>query len=236
MDHHIGLGGAHGLADRVGVQRVSYDRARSQLLQQRPLRVRARHSRHLVAPLHEARDQLLAEGAGSARYEDLHLVLLSPPLYPWDEAARRPVTAGSFGGGGAGKDNTVYELPDDVRALVEGANYAHVATLLPDGSPHSVPVWIGLEGDRVAFLTGPGSRKARNLERDPRVAFSITDRDQPFSMAGIRGRVVDRLEDDAAFVVIDRLSQQYIGQSYPERTDRVVYLVEPEHAWALDYG
>jgi PPOX class probable F420-dependent enzyme len=130
----------------------------------------------------------------------------------------------------------VYELPDDVRALVEGANYAHVATLLPDGSPHSVPVWIGLEGDRVAFLTGPGSRKARNLERDPRVAFSITDRDQPFSMAGIRGRVVDRLEDDAAFVVIDRLSQQYIGQSYPERTDRVVYLVEPEHAWALDYG
>ena len=46
--------------------------------------------------------------------------------------------------------------------------------MLPDDAPHSVPVWIGLERDQVAFLTGPGSRKARNLVGDPRVAISIT--------------------------------------------------------------
>jgi Pyridoxamine 5'-phosphate oxidase len=51
-------------------------------------------------------------------------------------------------------------LPDDVRALFDGANYAHVATLMPDGSPHTVPVWTGVEDDRIAFLTaqiGPSS-------------------------------------------------------------------------------
>lgn len=128
------------------------------------------------------------------------------------------------------------KLADEVRILFEGANYAHVATVLPDGSPHSVPVWVGLEDGRIAFLTAPGARKARNVERDPRVAISITDASQPFTMAEVRGRVVERLEEDAAFEVIDRISHKYIGQPYPVRTDRVVYLVEAELAWARAYG
>ncbi len=128
------------------------------------------------------------------------------------------------------------KLSDEVRVLFEGANYAHVATVLPDGSPHSVPVWVGLEDGRIAFLTAPGARKARNVERDPRVAISITDASQPFTMAEVRGRVVERLEEDAAFEVIDRISHKYIGQPYPVRTDRVVYLVEAELAWARAYG
>lgn len=66
-------------------------------------------------------------------------------------------------------------LPNDVRALFEGANYAHVATLMPDGSPHSVPIWVGIEDNRIAFLTSPESRKARNLEHDPRLSISITE-------------------------------------------------------------
>jgi PPOX class probable F420-dependent enzyme len=127
-------------------------------------------------------------------------------------------------------------LPEHVQALVDGPNQAHVATLLPDGSPHSVPVWIGLEGDRIAFLTSPGSRKARNLERDPRVAISVTAHDQPFTMASIRGRVTERLEGDPAWEVIDRLSHKYIGQPYEPRTDRVVFLIEPDHAWGQAFG
>jgi PPOX class probable F420-dependent enzyme len=128
------------------------------------------------------------------------------------------------------------KLPDDVRALFDGPNYAHVATLLPDGAPHTVPVWIGLEAGRIAFLTGPHSRKARNLERDPRLAISVTDHSNPFAMAEVRGRVSERLEGDPAWAVIDRLSHKYIGQPYPERTGRVVYLVEPEHAWAQSFS
>jgi PPOX class probable F420-dependent enzyme len=128
------------------------------------------------------------------------------------------------------------ELPDDVRALFEGANIGHVATTLPSGGPHSVPVWVAMEGDRIAFQTGPGSRKARNLDRDPRLAISITDRDQPYAMAHVRGRVAERLEGDAAFEVIDRISHKYTGQPYPLRSDRVVFLVEPERAWAQTFG
>lgn len=127
-------------------------------------------------------------------------------------------------------------LTDDVRALFEGPNYAHVATVLPDGGPHSVPVWVGLEGGRIAFLTSPNSRKARNIEHDPRVAISITRHDQPFVMAQVRGRVAERVEGDAAWTIIDQISDKYTGQPYPLRTDRVVFLVEPEHAWAMAFG
>ncbi len=68
------------------------------------------------------------------------------------------------------------ELPDGVRAVLEGRNFAHLATLLPDGSPHSVAVWVGVEDGRPVFFTQPTSRKARNLEADPRVALSVVDR------------------------------------------------------------
>jgi PPOX class probable F420-dependent enzyme len=127
-------------------------------------------------------------------------------------------------------------LPDDVRALFAGPNYAHVATLMPEGGPHSVPVWVGIEAGRIVFMTSPRSRKARNLEHDARLAISVTAHDQPFTMAGVRGRVAERLEGDAAWEVIDRISHKYIGGPYPLRTDRVVYLVEPEHAWAQAVG
>jgi PPOX class probable F420-dependent enzyme len=128
------------------------------------------------------------------------------------------------------------ELPEAVRALLDGPNYAHIATVLPDGAPHSVPVWIGLEGGRVAFLTGPGSRKARNLGRDPRVAISITAHDSPFTMATIRGRVAERVDGDEAWAIIDRISRKYTGQPYPIRSGRVVFLIDPEHAQAHTFG
>jgi PPOX class probable F420-dependent enzyme len=127
-------------------------------------------------------------------------------------------------------------LPDDVRTLFDGPNQAHVATLLPDGAPHSVPVWVGVEGDRIAFLTSPGSRKARNLDGDPRVAISLTEHDRPFVMATGQGRVVERVEGDAAWQIIDRISAKYTGGPYPLREDRVVFLVSPDRAWAQAFG
>ena len=128
------------------------------------------------------------------------------------------------------------DLSPAVRTLIEGPNQAHLATILPGGAPHSVPLWIGMEGDRIAFLTGPGSRKAHNLEADPRVAISITDREQPFSMATIRGRVTERLEGDRAWEIIDRIATVYTGGPYPEHSDRVVYFVEPEHVVSTAFG
>jgi PPOX class probable F420-dependent enzyme len=127
-------------------------------------------------------------------------------------------------------------LPELVRTLLEQASLAHVATVLPDGSPHSVPVWIDLEDDRAAFLTAPGSRKARNLAGDPRVCVSLTAADAPTTMAHIRGRVTERVDGDRGWAIIDRVSDKYLGQPYPLREDRVVFLVEIEHAWGRAFA
>jgi PPOX class probable F420-dependent enzyme len=127
-------------------------------------------------------------------------------------------------------------LDDELRRLLDGTPIAHVATILPDGSPHSVPVWVGLEEGRVAFLTSPGSRKARNLDRDPRLCISLTENGKPTTMAQIRGRVSERREGDAAFEIVDRLSEKYTGGPYPLREDRVVFLVEPDRAWAQAFA
>jgi PPOX class probable F420-dependent enzyme len=120
-------------------------------------------------------------------------------------------------------------LPDEVRQLLDGRNFAHLATVLPDGSPHSVPVWVGVEGGHVVFFTQPQSRKARNLERDPRVAISLVDLAQPYLAAHLRGRVAGTVDGDDVLEIIDRLSVKYTGESFPMRTG-VVFLIEPERA------
>jgi PPOX class probable F420-dependent enzyme len=121
------------------------------------------------------------------------------------------------------------ELPPDVRELFERPNFAHVATILPDGAPHSVAVWACLEGDRIAFFTQPGSRKARNIAADPRVAISVVDHDEPYRTASVRGRVVETREGDAALEVMDRMSIAHTGAPFPYRSG-TLYLVEPERA------
>ncbi|HYI18538.1 MAG TPA: PPOX class F420-dependent oxidoreductase [Solirubrobacteraceae bacterium] len=118
------------------------------------------------------------------------------------------------------------ELDDDIRAFFRAPNLMHVATILPDGAPHSVPVWCRLEEGRIAFFTQPGSRKARNLARDPRLAISAVMHDNPYAMVQIRGRVAETLEGDAALEVIDRLSDDYTGEPFGMRSG-IVYLVEP---------
>jgi PPOX class probable F420-dependent enzyme len=119
-------------------------------------------------------------------------------------------------------------LDPDVRRVLDGTPIAHLASVLPDGAPHSVPVWIGTDGDHVVILTGPDSRKARNLRRDPRVALSLTPADDPFQPVLVRGRVVEWVEGDAAWEIIDRIAAKYIGAPYSRDLERVVALIEPD--------
>ncbi len=123
-------------------------------------------------------------------------------------------------------------LSPDVRALLEEPNFAHLASLLPDGSPQSAPVWVGVEGDRILVATGEGSLKARNTRRDPRVSLSIVAMDNPYREAQLRGRVVER-RPDRDFAVMDRISLKYTNAPFPMRANpdqRVVLVVELERA------
>ncbi|WP_220504562.1 PPOX class F420-dependent oxidoreductase [Microbispora sp. H13382] len=119
-------------------------------------------------------------------------------------------------------------LDPAVRRVLDGTPLAHLASVLPDGAPHTVPVWIGTHGDHIVFLTGPDSRKARNLRRDPRVALSLTPPGDPFQPVVVRGRVVEWLEGDAAWTIVDQLAVKYIGRPYSRDEERVVAVIEPE--------
>jgi len=121
-------------------------------------------------------------------------------------------------------------LDDDVRALLGAPNIAHLATLLKDGAPHSIPLWIGVEGEHISVFTAPKALKARNMDRDARVAISVTKHDRPLTSATVRGRVRERIEGDRAWEIVDRMSQDYQGTPYPRDDEMVVYLIEPERA------
>ena len=119
------------------------------------------------------------------------------------------------------------ELPPEVRELFEKANFVHLATLTKDGSPSSSAIWGGLEGDNVVFFTQEGSLKARNMARDPRVAISITDHEDPYQTAQLRGEVIEVRGADAANDLADALAMRYTGEPFPYKppTSRL-YVVE----------
>lgn len=120
-------------------------------------------------------------------------------------------------------------LNDTIRAIVDGKNFATVATVNPDGSPQSSVVWIARDGDDLLFSTTRGRRKERNLARDPRVSITLFDREDPYQYAEVRGTVTMTEQDGRA--LIDELSKKYRGRDYPqepEGTVRVVVRLTPQ--------
>jgi PPOX class probable F420-dependent enzyme len=107
------------------------------------------------------------------------------------------------------------EIPQAAWSLFDEPNFAHLATLQVDGSPQSTPVWVERDGNVVLFNSARGRAKVRNLERDPRVALSVHDRDDPYRYVQVRG--VAELVDDGAVEHIHALSQKYRGRDYSDR-------------------
>lgn len=122
-------------------------------------------------------------------------------------------------------------LDADARRLLDAPNFASLATLMPDGSPKVEPVWVGREDDFVLVATDARGVKGRNIAGDTRVALSITDYQNPYEQLLIRGRVVETRSDDD-LVVLDRLSEQYLGRPFPRRkwSSRVVYVIAADVA------
>ena len=119
-------------------------------------------------------------------------------------------------------------LSDDIKRLIDAPNFASLATLMQDGSPKAEPIWVGRDGDRIVICTDRKSIKSINIDRDPRVALSITDFDNPYEQLLIRGRVVEAREDND-LAIMDVLSQKYLGGPFPRRkwSSRVAYFIAP---------
>jgi PPOX class probable F420-dependent enzyme len=128
------------------------------------------------------------------------------------------------------------EMSEGVRKLFEEANFGHLATLMPDGSPQVTPMWVDFDGEYILVNTAEGRQKPRNIRRDPRVAISILRHDSPFSFATVRGRVVE-VTREGAEEHIDRLAKKYMGQDrYPFRQpgeQRIIFKIAPEHVASM---
>ncbi|MEU8981469.1 PPOX class F420-dependent oxidoreductase [Streptomyces sp. NPDC048309] len=117
---------------------------------------------------------------------------------------------------------------DSVRTLLDGKNFASVATLGPDGAPQNSVVWIKREADTVLFSSTAGRQKVRNLRRDPRISLSVFDLANPYTSVEIRG-TAEILPDDAKRLPYE-LSHKYLGIDPPAEKDdevRVIIRVVP---------
>ena len=122
-------------------------------------------------------------------------------------------------------------IPDEAKHLFENKDFAHVATINPDGTPQVSAVWIALDGDLITFNTAAGRVKPNNLSANPAVAISIHGQENPYENLIVQGKVVE-ITNDGADDDIDALAKRYLdADSYPFRQpgeERVIVKIQPE--------
>lgn len=124
------------------------------------------------------------------------------------------------------------ELPEPLREALAAPNFWHFATVNPDGSPQITTMWIDLRDDHILINSALGRKKHRNLGRNPLVACSWHDPNQPQTFGTVQGRVVDSYVGERANADINGLAHKYTGKDYSfvEGQVRITYLIEPLHA------
>ena len=122
-------------------------------------------------------------------------------------------------------------IPEKYLDLFSKRAFGSLSTLMPDGTPQVTPVWVDYDGGYVLFNSARGRQKDRNLRRDPRLALSILDPDNPYRYIEVRGRVI-AVTEQGADDHIDRLAMKYLGvDQYPNRRPdevRLIYKVQVE--------
>jgi PPOX class probable F420-dependent enzyme len=102
-------------------------------------------------------------------------------------------------------------LNDQIRRLLDGRNFAVLATINPNGGPQASVIWVARDGDDVLFSTVAGRRKHRNLERDPRASLTVIDSEDPYDYVELRGRITS-MEEDVGRAFDTWLSWKYDGR------------------------
>jgi PPOX class probable F420-dependent enzyme len=122
-------------------------------------------------------------------------------------------------------------IPEQFKDLFAKVAFAHLATLMADGSPQVTPVWVDYDGAHVRVNSAKGRVKDKNMRRNKRVALSIQDPDNPYRYLAIRGEVAE-ITENGADAHIDALAKKYLGKErYPFRSPgevRVIYKIRPD--------
>lgn len=127
-------------------------------------------------------------------------------------------------------------MNDKVIKLFEGRNLVFIATIMKDGSPQLSPVWADMEEGHVLVNTAEGRIKHKNVVRDPRVAISVVDNNNPLNMTTMRGKVVEIIPD-YQYQHANRLTKKYMGKDkYPFKQPgekRIILKILPEKVYVL---
>ncbi len=129
-------------------------------------------------------------------------------------------------------------LSHDDRTLLQGKNFASLATTMADGAPQVSVVWIDVDRDTILVNTAEGRTKTENMRRDPRVAICVFDMDDPYRQLMLRGSVTS-FAHDGADAHIDFLAKKYTGADVYEghRPDqrRVIVRVAVDYVARMGY-
>jgi PPOX class probable F420-dependent enzyme len=127
-------------------------------------------------------------------------------------------------------------IPETFRDLLMKKTFAHLATIMLDGSPQVTPVWFDFDGTHVRINSAKGRVKDKNMRRNGRVALAIQDPENPYRYLAVRGRV-EEITEAGADAHIDSLAKKYLGQDrYPYRQPgevRVIYRIRPERVSSM---
>ena len=123
------------------------------------------------------------------------------------------------------------KIPDAFNDVLHKRGFAHLATLMKDGSPQVTPVWYDFDGNHIRINSAKGRLKDKNMRRDKQVAVSIQDPDNPYRYLAIRGSI-EEITEDGADAHIDALAKKYLDKDrYPFRAPgevRVIYKIRPD--------
>jgi PPOX class probable F420-dependent enzyme len=112
------------------------------------------------------------------------------------------------------------KLTDTAKQLLEKPSFAVVSTINPDGTPQQTVVWYELQGDRIMMNTVVGRLKDRNLRRDPRMSFCVSD---GYHFVTLKGSVEMDEDPERALADIRRLSHRYKGEEEGEKSFTNIY-------------
>ena len=124
------------------------------------------------------------------------------------------------------------DLPEGLVALLRTPALCYVATVMPDGSPQLTQTWVDTDGEHVVINVVEGMQKARNFERDTRVAVAVSDPANPIAFSQIRGRVIS-MTSVGGEESIEALAHKYTGKPYAwyggKKQTRLIVTIEAEH-------
>lgn len=123
------------------------------------------------------------------------------------------------------------EITPEVEKLFTDKNFASFATIMEDCSPQVTPVWVDYDNGNILINTAEGRAKVRNVTKNPKVAVSVTDVANPYTMVSVRGRIVEQT-NRGADEHIDKMAKKYLGvEKYPFRAPgekRILLKIKPE--------